>query len=905
MITQANRLLSIETPLPYDTLLIDSIHGTEAISRPFRYEVNLVADTAAGRHTQVDPELLIGNEVTIAILLHSGEHRYIHGIVKSFTEGGEQARFKEYQAEVVPWFDLLKLSSNCRFFQEKNVPDIIEQVFKDLDFRAYKLDLRFTYTAMDYCAQYRETDFDFVSRLMEQEGIFYYFEHTDDAHTMVLADSRSAYVDLPNTPIARYTRYGAVEEEEDIVMEWKETRELQSSKWKMRDFHFELQPKTLEVERPAITQRESASHLVMYDYPGGYAKKFNKTSERLGDVQPEGDDKVNRIRMEADEANVKVVEGESDIRALTAGYKIKVVGDDPTQTLGSYLVRDVGIEAVQEPSYVSEEPRERYYSNSFHFIPAETRFHPPQTTVKPLVAGPQSAWVVDESNQDPPKEEIWPDKFGRIRVRFQWDTEGKYACWLRVAQPWAGRGWGHQWVPRTGDEVLVDFVEGDPDCPIVVGSLYNPKNMPPFKLPDNKTQSGIVTRTSTKGTTHEFNMLRFEDKRSHEQVMIRSQRRADVRAYGSFYETNHANRHIVVGWENSTETDSGGDFNITVGGELNVHVKKRVYEKFDDKLDYSVHGDAVLEYQANNTTLVTNTYGLNAKQIILEASQKISLKVGGSCIVIDPTSITIAAAQVKINSGGYGTEVPDPGIDDPVDATLSDNGEPGYLDRIARGGGGRGGHHHRQLHAQHYVFPPRPGEDPRITATRNLLQNTPTGRHALEVIDRNNVNVVMGTGGGRYDDTTNTITLDQGRTDPAGSLVHEAGHADAHWDGRSADVRRQERADYIATQDREDAHNERLAYEAEQQLAANGTPQTYNSSTGATFRNARDTAAADYRRTHPDATDAEVNQYANDKAEDALFNDYQSGRVTTGTNGQTYPNYWGDDWDRRHNTPGP
>jgi hypothetical protein len=307
--------------------------------------------------------------------------------------------------------------------------------------------------------------------------------------------------------------------------------------------------------------------------------------------------------------------------------------------------------------------------------------------------------VVDESNADPCAEEIWPDKFGRVRVRFQWDVTARYACWLRVAQPWAGRGWGHQWVPRTGDEVLVDFVEGDPDCPIIVGSLYSPRNMPPFTLPDYKTRSGIVTRTSTKGTTHEFNMLRFEDKRGNEQVMIRSQRRMDVRVLASYYETTHANRHILTGLPKGTE--SGGAFNVTVGGEHNLHVKGDVYEGFDKKHNHTVKADVANDLQSNEATMVKAKYELNARQITIEALQQITLKAGSSFITLDLTGITIQAPMVKINCGGAATGCSPLDIYDPVDASVSDNGEPGYLEWLQSQRGSGGGHRHRTVNPQH------------------------------------------------------------------------------------------------------------------------------------------------------------------------------------------------------------
>jgi type VI secretion system secreted protein VgrG len=732
---------------------------------------------------------------------------------------------------------------------------------------------------------------------MESEGIFYYFEHHPERHVMVITDSVAAYQPLPHYPTLRMDFHTGNADVEDIVRSLEIRTELLSARWTTRDYHFELPRSPLEVESPALHAVEAASHLARYDFPGGYSHQFNETTSRLDQVRPEGDTLI-QLRMEAEEARYEVARGHSDVRALGAGYRVDIVNHHDHRSAGQFLITQVSHKGIQSPSYVSEEFVPSHYQNRFEGIPANVVFRPPIKTAKPLVQGPQTALVVDE--QPSPKDEIWPDKFGRVRVRFPWDRQKKYSCWLRVAQAWAGRGWGQQWIPRVGDEVLVDFLEGNPDAPIVVGSVYNSDNMPPFRLPESKTQSGIVTRSTKEGTQHQFNMLRFDDKKGAEQVMIRSQRRADVRAYGNYFETNHANRHTYVGWKDERTEESGGDHYHTVNGDHNVHVLKNRYEAVDEKVHQTVKLDVVQDLQANEVTLVTAKNELNAREIIFEATTKIGLKCGPSFISIEPSGITIYGPMVRINSGGYGTETSDPWIDGPLDAELSDNGEPGFLERVSRGSGGLRRRPGRRLRSQHYVYPPRTGESAQFTAMRNTLNTSAQGRHALEVFERYRIGVTTNSGGTEYSRTANAVNLDPARTDsPASGFVHEMGHAQARNEGGTPNPNTMNRQDYIDAELAEDADCERRAYEAEQQMNDAGGSEHYNSMTRGTYDRTYQDERARLHRDHPEMSEEEVNRRAHDRAEAAILQDYQDGNVTTGNSRPptSYRDYWGNAWD--------
>lgn len=670
-ISQANRLLSVTTPLPFDVLLVDSLVASEGISRPFRFDLKLVAEIAAGNHSKVAPEKLIGNGMTVSVMLADGTPRFFHGIVKRFRTGARDSRFAHYRAELVPWLSLLGLTSDCRVFQEKTVPEIIEEVFTDLEFRDYKLALDRSYTKWDYCVQYRESDFNFVSRLMEQEGIFYYFEHQQDLHTLVLADAVSKYESCPNQAVAVMGPLAGAAEKGDSVTSWESNHELLSGKWALRDYHFEMPRTDLQVEEPALKPAAVASNLEIFDYPGEYAQKFNQPAARLGDVRPEGEVAV-KLRMQEEEAHQTVLGGTSSCRAFTSGYKFELNSK-------SFLLTALDHSAVQRPGYQSDHNLgAAAYDNSFICIPAEVPFRPGRKTPKPTIQGPQTARVVDETNSasGTPSEEIWPDKFGRVRVRFPWDREGKHSCWVRVAQHWAGKGWGQQWIPRVGDEVIVDFLEGDPDCPIVVGSVYNGENAPPFALPDNKTQSGVKTRSSPKGGTDNFNMIRFEDKKGSEEVYIHAEKNKNEMVENDNSENIGHDESIDVG--NNQVITIGKDRTESVGGNETISIEKDRSETVsgnetlsvgknrthsvtkNDSLDVgenrsaSVGKDDTVSVEANRSASVGKNDSLDvAKKLVISAGDEISITAGQASITMKKNGeIKIKGKDITLEGSG-------------------------------------------------------------------------------------------------------------------------------------------------------------------------------------------------------------------------------------------------------------
>ena len=616
-ITQENRRLAIDTPLGEDVLLIDEFSGSEAVSEPFHFDVTLLADTVEGNDAKVDPKALLGKGVTIHVRSLNGKERLIHGLVRRFQKGEVASHFASYSVELVPWLWLLSLRSNCRIYQNLTVPEVIEAVFDDLGMKDYRLSLTKTYTKWDYCVQYRETDLNFVSRLMEEVGIWYYFEHEQDKHTLVLVDAPSSYKPCPDADEAELDVQSLGE---DNITTWEEGQELYPGKWTLRDYHFELPKSTLEATSEAQQSTSATQSLEIYDFPGGQAQRFNEPGARLGDVPTEAQ-RLADLRMEMNEGEGVLVEGSSSFAAFTPGFKISVSSKSFQEISGSYVLTSVQHSGRQMPPYLADDNYEQgSYHNRFTCVPATAPLHPARTTPKPSVQGPQSARVVDESSNGA-TEEIWPDKYGRVRVRFPWDRKGVYSCWVRVAQPRAGKSWGHIWIPRVGDEVLIAFLEGDPDCPVIVGSLYNADNPVPYTLPDNKTQSGIKTRSSPKGGTDNFNEIRFEDKKGSEELFVQAEKD---------YNVNVKNDRTTKIGNNETKTIDKGDEKIT----LNSGNQTTTISKGDQTLDIST-GKQTNTIQGDQTTTVNM-----GKQVV-------AVKMGDQTTTLDMGNIT---TQCKVGN---------------------------------------------------------------------------------------------------------------------------------------------------------------------------------------------------------------------------------------------------------------
>jgi type VI secretion system secreted protein VgrG len=663
--SQDNRLLILDTPLGKDVLLLQELTGEEGISRLFSYELNLLAH----ENDSIVFSDIVGQKVSISLSRPDGSTRQISGYVSRFTQGATDDRmFTHYHAQVVPWLWFLTRQADCRIFQNMAVPDIISQIFNLFDFKDFRLALKSTYPQLEYCVQYRETSFNFVSRLMEEFGIFYYFDHsTEGKHTMVLADQSSTLPACPSSPISYDTEVGGIYDPEAIT-DWHVGQELRTGKYTVTDYNFTTPSTSLLANDPTVVNLSASQPLELFDYPGLH------TTKDQGDT-------VAKTRMQEEEAGYMVVQAASNCRAVMSGYSFVLKNHYRGDQNANHVVTEVRHYASAGQTYTTAGTQgEETYSNHLTCIPASVTYRPPRVTPKPFVQGPQPALVVGKAG-----EEIWVDKYGRVIVQFYWDRLGKQnensSCWIRTSQPWAGGNWGAMWIPRIGQEVLVSFLEGDPDRPVITGRVYNANQMPPYTLPDYQTRSTFMSRSSKGGGASDYNELRFEDLKGQEQVFINAQKDMDVRAENDSREFIGANRHLIVTTNQQEQVQADKHLQVQgnqfeqINGNLSLQVQGNQMESVTGNKSLAVTGNQSESVTGNLSLAVTGqqqdtsmayamktdtTIHLNAGvSAVIEAGVDLTLKVGSNFIDINPAGVFITGTMVFINSGGAAGSAPD------------------------------------------------------------------------------------------------------------------------------------------------------------------------------------------------------------------------------------------------------
>ena len=500
------RVMEIVTPLGPDVLLFKSLRSRESLGRLFEYAV-----TVLSTRNDVDPKQLLGKNATLKLQLPKGGPRCFDGMVTRFALAGSHGRFVRYEMVLRPWLWFLTRGADCKIFQEKTVPDIIKEIFSKSVYpdAAYEFKLNGTYDPWEYCVQYRETDFNFVSRLMEQEGMYYYFEHTEGKHTMVVCDSPSVhepYSNYDSIPFVVDNRSTTTEKER--ISDWYYSAEVQPGDYVIDEYDFKKPSVNLMQKSKQVREHEHAKHEI-FDYPGEY------------DSPAEGDRYV-RLRLEELQSQHERVQATSNARGIYVGHTFTLKGHPRGDQNKQYLITSADINfAINE--YESAGGSGATYSCSFECMLATEQFRTQRDTPKPIVQGLQTAKVVG-----PAGDEIYTDEYGRVKVHFHWDRYGKEdendSCWIRVSHPWAGKNFGMVALPRMGQEVVVEFLEGDPDRPLITGRVYNKEQPHPWDLPKHKTTTGIKSRSSLGGTPQNFNEIRFEDKKGEEHVYIHAER---------------------------------------------------------------------------------------------------------------------------------------------------------------------------------------------------------------------------------------------------------------------------------------------------------------------------------------------------------------------------------------------
>ena len=545
--TQKNRQAEFKCSLGADVLLLNRMFACERVSGLFEYQLTLVSEDE-----NIDLYGMLGEPALVQLELPGGERRYFAGHVAEFSFASFRDNLAEYHAVLRPWLWLLTRATNNRIFQHKTVPDIIKQVCRDHGFTDIDYRLSGKYAELEFCVQYNETDFDFLSRLMEEEGIYYFFEHEKYQHTMVLADSPSAHETFGKYGIVPWYPPDAHEHRErEHLDDWSMKRGVRSGKFIQRDFDFTKPGTDLEVVS-RIAKPHAQAEFERYCYPGGY------TEVQAGEA-------IARTRLEAEQADHEVLGGRGDARGMIPGFLFTLELFPRDDQNREYLILEV-THTLHQTGYDSggSDSGDNFeYGCSLLAIPSNAPYRPPRITPRPVIHGPQTAIVVGESG-----EEIWTNQYGQVKVQFHWDRYGKNgpasSCWVRVSQAWAGKQWGTQFLPRIGHEVIVEFLEGDPDRPIITGSVYNGDNKPPYELPANQTQSGIKTRSTKSGTRDNFNEIRFEDKKGSEQLYMHAEKNMDTRVENCQTLNVDVDRKVTVGSDESHHVKNNRDKTVDV-----------------------------------------------------------------------------------------------------------------------------------------------------------------------------------------------------------------------------------------------------------------------------------------------------------------------------------------------------
>lgn len=649
-LTQEHRLLSItDFSLGKDALVVTAFQGSEYVSGLFEFQIEVLSE-----QLEISADQIVGKSCTVTV--QNDQERKFNGFIKSFCVGEiDNHNHRQYRLTMVPWLWFLTQTSNCRIFQEMTAKDIISDVFNQLGFSDFEFQADGG-SSREYCVQYNESDFHFISRLLEEEGIAYYFQHSDSKHQLVMVDQPNAFEECAETDLEYSKGYMPNTQ----ITSWEHIYDFKKGQWSLTDYNFKEPTKNLLAQQKTNSKFANNGSYEHYEYPGFY--DFSK-----------GRDLV-KIRLEAEEAMRDSAQGSSDCSSFYAGGKFKLSKHESASQKDTYILIAVN-HNVRDSSYYTGEEGQAEYSNQFVCIPSSVHFRPSPVHEKPVMKGPQSAIVVGPSG-----EEIYIDEHARIKVQFYWDREGKNdensTCFIRVMQSWAGNQWGSSFIPRIGHEVIVNFLDGDPDRPLVTGSVYNGKNKPVFS---SKTQSGVRTRSTKDGTPQNCNELRFDDKKGSEQIYVHAEKNLDTEVENDETHSVDNNRTKTIGnnedssignnrsksvGNNETEsikknksTDVGENYTETVGKNSGTTVGKNMTLDVGDNLTESVgknmtttvQKNVVTKVSGNSMTTVSKAMGGKAKTITFEADDMLVLKVGSAKLTMDKTgNVTIKGMNINV-----------------------------------------------------------------------------------------------------------------------------------------------------------------------------------------------------------------------------------------------------------------
>lgn len=707
--TDVQPQLALTVPSQGGTMTPVTFWAQEAISGPFLVTLQATSDQA-----NLDPTIFLYHPVCLTVTASGGPTRYFNGIVRRFVAAGssriggrsQSGESWAYNMEVVPRLWFMSQTEDSRIFQQQTSQKIITTLLEEAGVTGTQWRLHGDPPMRDYTTQMNETDLDFISRLMQQEGWFYYFQHTQTAHTLIVTNANATFTSIAQPQVTIGTSFGLSD-----INAWRPYQATAYGKTSLKDYDPTLPNKLLEANQKTTEDTAGASRRDFFRWPA------------LTFVTNVVDDRT-RIIMEAAEANAGLVAGMGQHTGFIPGGQF-VLAKDPYSGASNqeYVIQAVvhqgsGAGAVSG-GYAAT------YGNSFVCFPSANTWRDQLTIPRPRMHGVYSATVIG-----PDSDEIFTDKFCRVKVLFPWDrrkdSTPDLSVWLRVIQPWAGNNWGWQFIPRVGCEVAVAFMDGDVDRPVVVGGLYNGQHVQPFLTPSQKNLSGIETRSTPMPKDANgnptgkagYHLLRFDDSYGNEQLLMRSQARMDVTAKSSLYETvGVGNRHLTVisGYDKTTNTTVDGSSFVTIGtphfgippyGNSDLHIGGSRFEQVDGT-DYgyqlTVKKDMQLDVEQNLAGIIKGNLSLNASSIVLEASQKITLKVGSSTVVLNSSGVYLDGTMVYNQCNGPADSTSDLTFQNVVDAAQADPGEPANARQGGASGAGgaaapRGSH---QVQAQH------------------------------------------------------------------------------------------------------------------------------------------------------------------------------------------------------------
>lgn len=645
-------LMSLATSLGKDALHVRSLSAHEEMGRPFEFQV-----TALAADFELDIDSLVGSTAHVSLQLADNQLRHFHGVVAAAGVDGYAAGALTVRLVLRPWLWLLTRRADTRIFQNKNAQEILNAVFGPY-VHAVRFNVTGSLPTYEYCVQYRESDFNFVSRLMEQEGLYYFFEHTDAQHTMVIVDAMSAHTPYEGSGTVLFAEqaYGAMTEE--YLSEWRGSLEVHTGKVTLDDYNFTTPDTSLSASVTADgTGADTA--LEHYDPPGDY-QAASAGSRYAG------------LRLDELGAAARRKIGSGGVRTLAAGHRIHLSGHPRNAENAEYVLLSTRIDA----GYTDQQSGQgdHWFRCSFTALDARTVYRPPRITPKPTVPGPQTAVVVGPSG-----EEIYTDEYGRVKLQFHWDRLGQNdensSCWVRVSSPSAGKGFGMVALPRIGQEVVVDFIEGDPDRPLVTGSVYNATQVVPYELPTNKTVSTWRSQSSKEAERANFNELRFEDKKGSEYVWFHAEKdyyqqvKNDSAVWVGRDAFRIVARDLKEDLQRDVERKMARDLKESVGRDQSLKITGKSANEVGGAYGLKVTGDLVQESSAvvsikSGADLVqkvganlgveaaANVHIKAGANVVIEAGATLTLKCGGSSVVLTSGDVSITGGMVKVNSGG-------------------------------------------------------------------------------------------------------------------------------------------------------------------------------------------------------------------------------------------------------------